>query len=992
MFRITPKSSRGGERPAILSSARASVTPPALRVIAGLLLTLGAAELRAADFHGNEVASGDIVDESFGFHDQSSAGNVSITLSFYTESGLFDGSSTAANANVRVDNGVFVSFDGQSTAASATLAVDGGSTLEFLSQSTAGAANIHVQNSSYLNFGGQSSAAASTINVEAGSYVEFFDQATAGNAGITVDQESFFYLYDNATLGNARVVVDGRLVMYDSLGSNGDGVHTIGSLAGTGNVQIGGDDEQNNLVVRIGGNGDSTSFNGELFGGAGSTLVKTGTGVFSLDSSASLGGFQSAIVVEQGLIEFASLAGLGFGPVTLDGGGLRWAVGTNADISSRLQPLGPNGGVFDTNGSDVMLQTEISGSGALTKTGAGSLLLMASGPASYTGGTLVEAGTLGGLLPGSTAYTVNGGTLDLSMGSGFTMSSLSGSGGVVLLGSSTLTVDQSASTVYAGEISGGGGLVKAGTGRLNLTGIQTYTGPTSITGGTLAINGSLDPSSSVSVYSGGTLGGNGTVGTVVVYSGGTLAPGNSIGTLHINGDLIFNPGSVFSVETDAAGNADRVIATGMITLDGTLQVLAGSGAYAAATNYPIISTTGSSPISGRFANLTSNLAFLDASLDYTANGVALTMTRNDTTFVSQANTPNQAAFARSLATLDPNSPVYRTILNLSSEQAAYMYSQLSGDAHASVSAALVSSDIDVMNTPLQNLRANLDSPVSVMPMWAQASSGTQRMDDDGNAGATTQDFNGALIGGDLPAIGDWRMGAAIGYDIAQVSVGSREAKGDTKTQRYALYGGRAFERSDDNSLRLFGGVAYSLHTLESTRDVSLIDGPERLTRSYDVVTTQVFAELAYRFGLGEETHVEPFAGLMKVDQRTDAFQEKGGSAALAGDKQHNTLFISTVGARSQHRWNVAGLNLLMKGSLTWRHLDGDVQPELGLRLSGGERYTVLGTELPRDSLLLSLNANYDLAAGVMLNVGFNASASESSSAAALVANLRWKMP
>ncbi|CAL94270.1 autotransporter [Azoarcus olearius] len=901
-----------------------------MHAVAAVMLGIGSAGASAIDFSGTQTASGTIAEESLNFYEQSSAGTASITFSSYLVEGNFFDSSSAGDANILVSS----------------------SQLYFLGNSTAGNARIEVTNE------GQ---------------VYFWGSATGGNASLNVGP-------------------DGYVVFGGSSGPNETGVLSLGSLSGSGVVDLQDTFAEvyvPGITLRVGGDGSSTSFSGSLYGDETSALVKTGAGTFTLDLADD--SFTGRLIVEQGLVSFSRAEGLGYGTITLDGGGLQWAAGNTDDISFRLQPLGPGGGVFDTNGNDILLQGEITGTGALTKTGDGMLLLLAgSGAASYTGGTFVEGGTLAGWLPANTAYTVNGGTLDLSEGS-FAMSSLSGTGGVVALGASTLTVNQAGDTTYGGQISGSGGLVKSGAGRLDLTGVNTYTGATEVNAGVLAVNGSLNTTSVVNVNSGGTLGGNGTVGTVVVYSGGTLAPGNSIGALHVAGDLIFTPGSVFSVETDAAGNADQVIVAGMVSLDGTLQVLAGSGSYAPATNYAIISTTSGSPISGTFSNVTSNLAFLDPSLSYTASGVTLTMTRNDVSFASQALTPNQLAFANSIASIDPNSAVYRTLVNLSGPQAAAMYEQLSGDAHASMSASLVYSDIDVINAPLHNLRANLDSPGAALPMWTQMSSGTQRMNDDGNAGATTQDFDGALIGGDLPAFGDWRVGAAIGYDIAQVSVGSRQAEGETKTRRFALYSGKSFELADGNSLRVFGGAAYSLHRLESARDVSLIDGVEHLTRGYDVVTRQLFGELAYRLGLGEKSHVEPFVGLMRVAQRADGFQEEGGSAALAGDSQRNALLISTLGARGQHAVNLGGLDIELKGSVTWRHLEGDVRPELGLRLSGGARFTVMGTELPRDSMLLTLNANYDLMAGVVLNVGVNAMTSDSGNAAALVANLRWKM-
>ena len=54
----------------------------------------------------------------------------------------------------------------------------------------------------------------------------------------------------------------------------------------------------------------------------------------------------------------------------------------------------------------------------------------------------------------------------------------------------------------------GGSLTKVGTGTLDLTGANTYTGNTNINAGTLAVDGSL-ASSSIFVNAGGTLGGNG---------------------------------------------------------------------------------------------------------------------------------------------------------------------------------------------------------------------------------------------------------------------------------------------------------------------------------------------------------------------------------------------------------------------------------------------------------------------------------------------------
>ena len=134
---------------------------------------------------------------------------------------------------------------------------------------------------------------------------------------------------------------------------------------------------------------------------------------------------------------------------------------------------------------------------------------------------LKVAGTAGGTVTLSNANTftgattVNGGTLDLknalalqnstltlattgaslvfdqSAGTAFQVGGLNGSGNIALTNSGaanvTLTVSGNTSS-YSGTLSGGGSLIKAGSGTLTLNVKPTYTGTTSVTGGTLTLN------------------------------------------------------------------------------------------------------------------------------------------------------------------------------------------------------------------------------------------------------------------------------------------------------------------------------------------------------------------------------------------------------------------------------------------------------------------------------------------------------------------------
>ncbi|MCJ2072449.1 autotransporter domain-containing protein, partial [Methylobacterium sp. J-030] len=126
---------------------------------------------------------------------------------------------------------------------------------------------------------------------------------------------------------------------------------------------------------------------------------------------------------------------------------------------------------------------------------------------------------------------------------------------------------------------------------------------------------------------GGVLGGARTLGGVSARSGGTVSPGNSCGTLTVTGHAAFAAGSTYRGEANAACKAERITAAVQAVLaGGTVQVLAASGAYGPRTTYTILSAAGG--VSGQFASVTSNLAFLSPGLRYLPNDVDLTLTRN----------------------------------------------------------------------------------------------------------------------------------------------------------------------------------------------------------------------------------------------------------------------------------------------------------------------------------------------------------------------------
>ena len=135
------------------------------------------------------------------------------------------------------------------------------------------------------------------------------------------------------------------------------------------------------------------------------------------------------------------------------------------------------------------------------------------------------------------------------------------------------------------------------------------------------VNGSL--ASTVTLDTGGTLGGSGTIGGLV-SNGGTLAPGNSIGTLNVNGNFSQN-GGTYSSRSMPQGQSDRINVTGTATINGgTVQVVAAAGQlwqqhdlhHPQCHRRRVPAPTPASR---------SNFAFLTPSLSYNANNVFLTL-------------------------------------------------------------------------------------------------------------------------------------------------------------------------------------------------------------------------------------------------------------------------------------------------------------------------------------------------------------------------------
>jgi len=209
----------------------------------------------------------------------------------------------------------------------------------------------------------------------------------------------------------------------------------------------------------------------------------------------------------------------------------------------------------------------------------------------------------------------------------------------------TIDATQNYTISGSGSLSGAMALNKAGAGMLALTGTNTFTGATTISNGAVLVHGSL-PQSPVTVKSGGTLGGNGSVGLLPsLQAGARIAPGaggGSPGTLTFANGLTL-PHAVtlrFDLSDDPTGTVktnDQIIVNGALAVSGTnyIRVTLPDGPLLDG-DYPLIKyTTFSGSISnfvlinanGYLTNLPGQIAIhvqnirIPANLKWAGNGV-----------------------------------------------------------------------------------------------------------------------------------------------------------------------------------------------------------------------------------------------------------------------------------------------------------------------------------------------------------------------------------
>ncbi|MEY3895957.1 MAG: hypothetical protein RLZZ214_1477, partial [Verrucomicrobiota bacterium] len=289
-----------------------------------------------------------------------------------------------------------------------------------------------------------------------------------------------------------------------------------------------------------------------LTGGAvtATSLSKSGAGTLQLDTAIS----GATLAVSGGVLALGS-QNQSFGNVSLTSGSI---TGTSAVLTG-------TGSAFDVQSGSI--SAILGGSIGLNKTTGGTVTL--SGANSYTGATLVSAGTLAegstGLIADSSALTVDGASAVFDLGANHddTVAAVSLKNGGSITGSGTSALTGSSYAVESGSVSailaGAGTLTKTTSGTVTLSGANTYNGGTNVKNGTLNLDGGTNRLLSTGSV---VLGDTGTSGKLVL--GGTTVADQTLSGLTTTG----SGGSV--VGGNASNSTLALDIAGTNTFGGTL--------------------------------------------------------------------------------------------------------------------------------------------------------------------------------------------------------------------------------------------------------------------------------------------------------------------------------------------------------------------------------------------------------------------------------------
>ncbi|MCE0462726.1 autotransporter domain-containing protein [Pseudomonas uvaldensis] len=540
----------------------------------------------------------------------------------------------------------------------------------------------------------------------------------------------------------------------------------------------------------------------------------------------------------------------------------------------------------------------------------------------------------------------------------------------------------------------------------------------------------------VDVHEKAWFGGNGTVGDLHVA--GQLEVGPTTGAPSVMRDFSLSETAVLVYGLNPAGDSATINVEGTAALkNATLKIDAAPGEYLDSREHTVIKA---SRVEGEFGNVVNELAYMTATPRYEATQVNLIYARNDVPLDAAATSDNGREFAanarepQAIPAPEPKSvqtpavaqapddktrvpvpipkpaeppikapaaqvavrqpraaqPVAKpnaaitALLGSNRIVAADAIDQLTGSPTADLANATLNSIAPISTGMLSAM--GRQTPGSASPdgqVWVQAIGNSGVVGRQWESEALKHSTKGLMLGTDWAVSPEWRLGI-IGSKT-QTRLDGYRFDGELDSWYLGAY---ALRQGGPWALRL--GAVYGDHDGSTKRHVAFNGFTDRLKGRYDANTQQVFGQIGYNLGSAPLV-VEPYALLGYQRYERDRYTEKGGDAALKVDGQTQDYYNSTLGLRLARVFALdQGVQLTPRLNVGWKHIYGDVTGSARQSLvAGGDAYTVEGTELDRDSLLLEAGLDLTVSPRHTLGVGYSGETGNDNRSHALMG--QWRM-
>lgn len=460
---------------------------------------------------------------------------------------------------------------------------------------------------------------------------------------------------DTQTFNGSRF--DGALTLTGVMVKKGTGTLTVnGAGSGGGGIQV----DAGGIQIGAGGttgsigtgnvslaSGTSLSFNrtdtaltvGGVISGAGS-VTQSGTGTTSLTGTNTYAG---GTTIASGALSISNGSALGTGAVTvtkLTGGDLLTVANNSAvTLANNIALSAPaSAQTFNLikNSSSSSAGTQLNLTGVISGGSANHTLFLNTN----TPGDNTTTFRFAGSNTFRSTIQLNRGTITVAHANGLgnsanvlrldgnnntTLGDLRFEIGMNLPNSAQLVAGQTNISTgtnaveMSGVISGSGALNKLGTGALTLSNTNTYSGATIVSAGTLFVNGSLG-NGAVTVASGATLGGTGSVGGTVTVNG-SFAPGaGNIESLNVGGGLALNNTADFEIDA-TSHTSDLAVVAANLAFGGVLNITNLTGALALNDSFDLFNFNAANA-TGTFSAV--NLPTLDNGLSWDTSALYTT--------------------------------------------------------------------------------------------------------------------------------------------------------------------------------------------------------------------------------------------------------------------------------------------------------------------------------------------------------------------------------